>query len=169
MRAIEAVSLRDKPIAEVCETSASIPDIEKTLTALLTDFREGSIDAPSDVQGFIFPLTSERSTYGFFREPWALRAYSVMRGSWKITYQDREWMQGLLFGYTPRAIQRFIDAATAQGWFTDESHASTSMTPRVHVVSTEETAHLYSVQSHTHSIRSSRRSLTAHTPDQSVA
>lgn len=159
--AIEAVGRRDKPIAEVCETSVPVSEIIKSLGELLLNYHQGNVDAPIDIHAFIYTLTADRFIYGFFREPWTLRAYSIVRGNWELTYQDPEWIQGLLFGYTPQAIQRFIDAATTAGWFT-ESLEPKSTLPQIHVLSMEENAHLCSEQSRKRSIRVSHIFPTAH-------
>ena len=157
--AIEAVGRRDKPLAEVCETSVPVQTIKKILGELLNEYRQGNVDLPCDVRGFIFEMKSGRSTYGFFRESWALRAYSVVRGEWAFTLQDREWIQGLLFGYTPHVIQRFVDAATAAGRLT-ESPLPKSKSQRFHVLSMEENVRLCSRRFRICNIRSSRISPT---------
>ena len=46
--------------------------------------------------------------YGFYREPWALQALDFMDQAEDLCDTDRAWMNGLLFGYSPQAIQEYI-------------------------------------------------------------
>jgi len=50
-----------------------------------------------------------RWSYGFYREPWVDEAILFIDHV-ELPAFHRHWISGLLFGYTPGAIQRFLSA-----------------------------------------------------------
>ena len=101
--AIRAVAIEGKPIVEVC---GGLPARRKDL---VSDLRkclkvEGR---PTNVRWWI-RKSGDKWRFGFYKHPWALRALDFLSQE-SLSQYDRSWISGLLFGYQPEAIQRFIE------------------------------------------------------------
>lgn len=103
--AIRAVALEGKPIVEV----SARPAVEAELRKDLEECRRNSGHGDA-VLCWIRPLTDDAAmlSYGFYREAWTIAAFDWWRAA-DLAPVDRHWIGGLLFGYTPAAIQAFID------------------------------------------------------------
>ncbi len=100
MSAITAVMLLDKPIAEVMTRKADRKALESDIRNCIR------LSRTKKVQFFIRKV-GPCYTYGFYREPWALRALNFMDKT-NLDQYNRDWINGLLFGYHPRAIEEFL-------------------------------------------------------------
>lgn len=101
--AIEAVVLLGKPIVEVMTRKAVREELEADLKQCLEMGRKLS----RRVKYFVLPAGS-RFRYGFYLERWTLEALIFLEGR-NLSGRDRAWVSGLLFGYTPGEIQKFIN------------------------------------------------------------
>ena len=109
--AIEWVARAQKPIVEIGGRSLKNCD----LNALAEDLNLCIAESGEVVKGFVIPFgTTDYCCYGFYCESWAIKALlSVQENeSLSLNPQNRAWIQGLLFGYSPDAIQRFISASS---------------------------------------------------------
>ena len=102
--AIRAVELEGKPIVEVCCRPGDRAELFADLETCLRDA------AATGVRPWIRPVIGAptMTCYGFYGEPWVLDAFDWWREA-DLEPVDRHWIGGLLFGYTPAAIQAFID------------------------------------------------------------
>lgn len=134
--AIEWVARSEKPIVEVGGYAIGSCDL-KTLAADLNRCIRISKESVS-VKGFIVPDSlAGFCCYGFYRYPWAIEAFLF---SWKargqkllLPVQHSQWIQGLLFGYSPEAIHRFM--LSRQRGRASKSHALSCIeTVRLHRV-----------------------------------
>jgi hypothetical protein len=102
--AIEAVALLGKPVAEVI----TIPCDD--LPALASELAECIADYAPHVKAFIRETEPGYVNYGFFVHSWVLDAldYCVRTD---IPEPHLHWIQGLLFGYRPDAIERFLTSS----------------------------------------------------------
>lgn len=106
--AIEAVGRAVKPVAEV--GNVKVPD--SRVRQLQGDLKHClSLASERGVQGFIRKEEGGRWSYGFYRHPWVLDALQFLHRQ-KLSAYHRDWIAGLLFGYTPDAIQRFLTAGS---------------------------------------------------------
>jgi hypothetical protein len=105
MAAIEAVARMGKPLAEVGSRVGNANDLKHDLDACLQSTREGAT-----VKAWMREWQG-RWRYGFYSAPWVLRALDFL--DQEMPAADRHWISGLLFGYRPDAIQRFIDSGLA--------------------------------------------------------
>lgn len=107
---IEAVSRGTKPVAEI--GNRKLEDIEQLkadLRACLELARE------PNVKGFVLQQEANRWSFGFYSESWVEEAILFIDRV-ELPEYHRHWISGLLFGYSPDAIQRFLScASTAQG------------------------------------------------------
>jgi hypothetical protein len=105
MQAAEFALRLGKPVCEVMVRSADRQDLEDDLNQII---------ASLGAQGKIFPMIRVwskeplRFGYGFYKEPWIVKALEFLEQT-ELGHFDRSWISGLLFGYTPQAIQEFID------------------------------------------------------------
>lgn len=99
--AIEAVSRADKPVAEVGAAVALHADLECDLKECLALVR-----GCEDVRFWIKEDGGELR-YGFYREAWVMDALAFLDAA-ELAEKDRTWINGLLFGYRPAAIQDFM-------------------------------------------------------------
>lgn len=112
LTAIEWVARAQKPIVEVggrpikdCDLVALSHDLDTCITQSGESVRAFVI--PDSVPGFC--------CYGFYRYPWAIRALlSISRKnkSRLLRSWDSLWIRGLVFGYSPDAVQRFMSCAS---------------------------------------------------------
>lgn len=134
--AIEAIGRGTKPLAEVGSIKPENLDfLKKDLSACLRITRE------SKVKGFLLRQEGERWSYGFYREAWVEEALLFIDRV-ELPAFHRHWISGLLFGYNPGAIQRFLSGGLS-AQVTTEPHGDT--------LSRGEIFPLCSGQSHTHS------------------
>jgi hypothetical protein len=124
--AIEAVERRDKPVAEipvaipVAQLGQLIDDVQHVVETTETgeirvhvDYREGV------------------ALVAFYRYEWCRAALRFLKGG-GVPPPALPWMEGLIFGYNPSAIQRFIETTACS--------ESGSTSPR-RTSGTEETPH----------------------------
>ena len=113
LTAIEWVARSQKPIAEF----GGRPIRGCDFRALAHDLNGCIAQSREDVRGFIIPDKMKGfCCYGFFKYRWAVEALLDIWGKTKsgpIRLRRVLWMQGLVFGYSPDAIQRFISSASA--------------------------------------------------------
>jgi hypothetical protein len=113
--AIEWVARSEKPVVEIGGRpiqGCDLLGLTKDLDRCITQSRE-------QVRGFVMPdRMSGYCCYGFYRYPWAMKALlSVYGDERQESLNDpcrRVWLQGLVFGYSPEAIQRFISSASCE-------------------------------------------------------
>lgn len=106
--AIQEVAVGHKPIAEIMTMRERKSDIEYDLRACI---RECCSRNGRKVRYWILPTRDDptRFRFGFYREPWTFAALKFLDEA-DLPAFDRDWIQGLLFGYRPDAIQKFLDA-----------------------------------------------------------
>lgn len=108
--AIEWVARSQKPIVEIggrpikgCDFRALTYDLNRCIAVSGETVR--AFVMPDKMPGFC--------CYGFYFYPWAIKA---LLSAWGIQRDDKKhqslWLQGLVFGYSPDAIQRFISSAS---------------------------------------------------------
>ncbi len=110
--AIEWVARSEKPIVEIGGCSIAHCDFP----ALAHDLNRCIILSGESVKAFIIPdKVPEYCCYGFYCYPWAIKALLHVWGIELRRKGDNHslWQQGLVFGYSPAAIQRFISASFA--------------------------------------------------------
>jgi len=110
--AIEWVARSQKPVVEI----GGRPSKDCNLATLAADLNQCIKHSGEAVRGFIIPdKLSDYCCYGFYRYPWAVEA---LLDVWKIERAPEStrslWRQGLLFGYSPEAIQTFISSASSE-------------------------------------------------------
>lgn len=139
--AIKTIGRGTKPVAEVCNVKP------ENLDLLKEDIRNClRIAGEPEVKGFLLRQEGERWSYGFYREAWVEEALLFI-DSVELPAFHRHWISGLLFGYCPEAIQRFLNGVSvAQG----------ASEPLDDTLSRGETFLPCSRQSHTHSMASDR-------------
>jgi hypothetical protein len=118
--AIEWVSRAQKPIVEI----GGAPIGHYDLGALTYDLDRCIQLSGETVLGFIAPSGGKYICYGFYKFPWALDALLFAWGIRRVQPSTRRtlWLQGLVFGYSPSAIQDFIDAESASCGPESRSH-----------------------------------------------
>ena len=110
LRAIDEVALRGKPLAEVGQRSAA----ELAVGELKADLR-------SCIEMSGFPVTAyiiadiEIVRFGFFQHRWVGEALMFVEeeADQLLPRHHIHWLQGLLFGFTPAAIDQFIERLRA--------------------------------------------------------
>ena len=147
LAAIEAVGRSGKPVAEV----GNVRLRKSQFDSLSHDLKEClQLAQEENVKAFVCREGEGRWSYGFYRHPWVLGALEFLRqrhGDGEQWQYHRDWISGLLFGYSAEAIQRFITA---------ESAVPESMSPPGCGGDTEGTSRLCSGRSHSHSLTSDR-------------
>jgi hypothetical protein len=103
MAAIAEIALRGKPIAEVGGVKASQEDVLHDLNCCLEFHLTGNPVFP-----WALPVEGGRVRFGFYGESWTIEALKFMSVI-ELSDFHRSWIQGLLFGYRPDVIQKFID------------------------------------------------------------
>ena len=109
--AIEWVARSQKPIVEI----GGCPVKGCNLRALAYDLNLCIAHSGEPVRGFVIPDgIAGYCCYGFYRYPWAIEALlSTSQGKPLPANQPTFlWLRGLVFGYSPDAIQRFISSAS---------------------------------------------------------
>jgi hypothetical protein len=107
LSAIESVSRTAKPVAEVgevrCGGRREIEDLRAFLDSCVRQFGD------QNVRYYVLRTEGKRYSYGFFVHPWVMHALRFIKnGGRSLRPSDRHWLQGLLFGYRPDAIQHFL-------------------------------------------------------------
>ena len=105
--AIEWVARAQKPIVEI----GGLPITHCDLSALTHDLNRCIDLSGETVRAFIAPSGGKYCCYGFYKFPWAIDALLFAWGIRRVPVGTRRslWLQGLVFGYSPSAIQDFID------------------------------------------------------------
>jgi hypothetical protein len=110
--AIEWVARGQKPVAEI----GGRPLAGCDLRALACDLGRCVARSGESVRAFVIPDgVSGYCCYGFYRYPWAIDALRFAWGSRQRRSDLRQslwWIQGLVFGYSPAAIQRFSSSVS---------------------------------------------------------
>jgi hypothetical protein len=110
--AIEWVARSQKPIVEI----GGRPVRGCDLKALAGDLGRCIETSGESVRAFVIPdRIKGYCCYGFYRYPWAINALLF---AWGIASAVKDadqslWLQGLVFGYSPEAIQRFISSPSS--------------------------------------------------------
>jgi len=109
--AIEWVARSQKPIVEIGGAPISHCDLE----GLAHDLDRCIELSGETVRAFIAPSGGKFCCYGFYKFPWAIDALLYAWGIRRVPQNTRRtlWLQGLVFGYSPSAIQDFINAQSA--------------------------------------------------------
>lgn len=111
LAAIEAVGRASKPVAEVGNvklSSSRVAELDGDLAQCLR------LAGEPEVKPFVLREEGGRWSYGFYRHSWARDALEFLRRRHRgarLSAYDRDWIAGLLFGYSPEAIQRFLTGA----------------------------------------------------------
>ena len=118
--AIEWVARSQKPIVEI----GGCPIKECDFRALTHDLNRCIARSGESVRAFVIrDKMPGFCCYGFYRYPWAIRA---LLSAWGIERDDKKhqslWVQGLVFGYSPEAIQRFMSSASGARVSNSHSH-----------------------------------------------
>src|SRR5439155_17330590 len=103
----EWVARAQKPIVEIGGRPTEGCDIR----ALARDLSRCISKSGESVRAFIMPDKIQGyCCYGFYRYPWAIRAllFAWVDQLEPMTPWHSLWLQGLLFGYSADAIQRFM-------------------------------------------------------------
>jgi hypothetical protein len=128
--AIESIARSDRPLAEVGCRLADPADLEHDLSACLASANEtGRV-------WIWLRKAGDRYRFGFYSQPWVLRALELVEGT-DLQQSDRDWINGLLFGYRPDAIQRYLDATQAAD---GRDHAPKSILQPIRTRSSDQTA-----------------------------
>jgi hypothetical protein len=109
--AIEWVARAQKPVVEI----GGRPIQGCDLKAVACDLNRCIDESGEDVRGFMIPDRMPGfCCYGFYRYPWAIEALLFAWKGWQAASEARQslWLQGLVFGYSPDAIHRFISSAS---------------------------------------------------------
>ena len=109
--AIEWVARSQKPIVEIggCPVNGHI-------RALAHDLNRCIAMSGESVQAFVIPDGLRGyCCYGFYRYPWTIEALIFIWGTRPVRIDSRhlEWIHGLVFGYSPDAIQSFMSSASS--------------------------------------------------------
>jgi|ERR1700680_109819 hypothetical protein len=109
--AIEWVARAQKPIVEI----GGVPIKHCDLRALAHDLNRCIELSGEEVRAFVAPSGGKFCCYGFYKFPWTIDALLFAWGIRRVPAGTRRslWLQGLVFGYSPSAIQDFIDAESA--------------------------------------------------------
>ena len=110
--AIEWVARSQKPIVEI----GGCPTKNYDLWGLAQDLNRCIDLSGEHVRAFVIPDKMRGfCCYGFYHHPWAIRAllfaWGIQRGPKDSLHSL--WTQGLLFGYSADAIQRFIASSSS--------------------------------------------------------
>jgi hypothetical protein len=115
MIAIKVIARGRKPFAQVSAMRARKADLEYDLAMCLK--RAGQT---GKVFYWIRHYGQEgpwrglyRWRFGFYRQPWTLSAFDFLDRA-DLVQVDRDWIQGLFFGYSPKRIQEFLDKQKAE-------------------------------------------------------
>jgi len=111
--AIEWVARAQKPIVEI----GSRPISNSNLNLLDADLARCVAQSGENVHPFIVAENEQKYfSYGFYKYPWALDALQWITRSKRRSPDRRyfDWLGGLIFGYSPDAIQRFISSGSGK-------------------------------------------------------
>lgn len=109
--AIEAVGRGTKPVAEVGDRT--VGDIELLETDLRTCLE---VAKEPHVKGFLLQHDSQRCSFGFYCEDWVLETLQFLYHEGQLLSAfHRDWILGLLFGYTPKAVSWFLSTSASVG------------------------------------------------------
>lgn len=107
-----AVQLRDKPIGELSITGLEASDLPAFIKEVEQDvwFSNHRHTGKPKLKCFFRSNGRKKYTYGFYIYPWALEAFDFIHSVPKLqTGPQREWLRGLLYGYSPGAIQAWLN------------------------------------------------------------
>jgi hypothetical protein len=142
--AIEIVGRGTKPLAEIGNTTIlpnQVEELEREIKTCLALARE------PHVKGFLMAQDEGRWVFGFYREPWVLEALEFLdQDAHLLPEYHRDWISGLLFGYTPSAVQEFLSTH-----LTCWSGGQDTMSQRYDALGKGETRLPCSGRSHNHS------------------
>ena len=97
----------NKPLAECGSLrigTGQLEDLKHDISLALAHAGEGC-----ECYGYILRTDVDQVfTYGVFRHQWAVKARVYI-----AKHEAPDWLQGLVFGYSPDAIQGFSDGASA--------------------------------------------------------
>lgn len=113
----EEVEKRFKPIAEC---GARVATESAILADLKCIIRSGHYP---HIQPWTLQSSGGYVRYGFYRERWAFEALRWLDSA-ALGHRERDWIQGLLFGYRPDVIQQFIESQSAAGVYAAEPNES---------------------------------------------
>ncbi|MBX4206586.1 hypothetical protein KW784_02250 [Candidatus Parcubacteria bacterium] len=99
--AMRDVEVRGKPLVEVMTLMAPLADLEADLKERL------KLERRDPRTKYYIRKSGPRYSYGFYRESWALKLYDFLRKA-DLDREVYHSIMGLLFGYTPEAIQQLI-------------------------------------------------------------
>ena len=100
LAAIEAVSRLGKPIAEVGDRKITAEGI----SGLEADLKE-CVSTSGEPAVYPFARLSQLGvSFGFYRYDWTLAALNSLSA---LPETERDWISGLLFGYSAEAIDAF--------------------------------------------------------------
>jgi len=106
LTSIEWVARSGKPICEA--GSRSVSD-SSGAELLKLDVAECIAMSGEQVSGFVYEQMPKVWTFGFYAQPWAYDALRfLMQEEHRFDDYNRRWLFGLLFGYSPESIQRFM-------------------------------------------------------------
>jgi hypothetical protein len=109
--AIEWVARSQKPIVEI----GGCPIKGCDLRALAHDLNLCIALSGESVRAFVIPdKMPGYCCYGFYFYPWAIKALLFAWGIDRMRNKAHHslWLQGLVFGYSPDAIQRFMSSVS---------------------------------------------------------
>lgn len=100
---IEWVAGGDKPLAELgCRKDIVSSDLQSDLDRCIEISGES-------VGAFIIPADANFWAYGFYIAPWTLDVLEFLLETTEVNEYVTKCLTGLLFGYSPHAIQGFLD------------------------------------------------------------
>ncbi len=112
LTSIEWVARAGKPICEAGNRSIQVPSEAELLKSDVAECIQLSGEC---VSGFVYEQMPKVWTYGFYIQPWAYDALRfLMEEEHRIDDYHRRWLFGLLFGYSPESIQRFLTRSESQ-------------------------------------------------------
>src|ERR1017187_8657422 len=111
LSAIEAVDRLGKPAAEIGSKRLA-PD---ALPAFMAELHRLA-DESAGIRWYAYDDGNGRFTFGCYRFEWVERALDfVEKMGGSLDEHTRAWVQGLIFGYRPEAIENYIRASSESG------------------------------------------------------
>ena len=102
---IEAVERLGKPLAEVGGKATTIEEAERLRRELRAFARRSGA---SSAKPYVTRAEDGWTTFGFYVQPWTLDAMAFIEERGGSLDEHLHWIQGLLFGYRPEAIGKFL-------------------------------------------------------------
>src|ERR1035438_2658705 len=111
LSAIEAVERLGKPAAEIGSKRVT----PEALPALVAELDRLAADTPG-IRWYTYSDGDGRVTFGCYRFEWVGRALDfVEKMGGDFDEQTRAWVQGLIFGYRPEAIESYVRLSSVSG------------------------------------------------------